>query len=100
VPIAPAPKTPPTTFLSAPLWLRQQFTCFGIACVCLGLLLWARLILVTGHPRQAIATPGQAALAGKPQQPGPAAQPDGAPQAHKQPQDEATPAHAAADPGQ
>ncbi|MGD9688792.1 MAG: hypothetical protein AB7K52_02465 [Phycisphaerales bacterium] len=37
----------------------RRLTVFGIAVMAMGLLLWARLILVTGHPREAIADPRQ-----------------------------------------
>lgn len=35
----------------------RRLTFFGVALVAMGLLLWARLILVTGRPRTAIADP-------------------------------------------
>ena len=35
----------------------MRLTAFGLAVVVLGLLLWARFLLVTGHPRTAIAKP-------------------------------------------
>ena len=44
-------------------------TAFGVAVVAMGLLLWARFLLVTGHPRTAIANPPVAApeqAAGRP----------------------------------
>lgn len=34
-----------------------RVTAFGIAVIALGLLLWARFLIVTGHPRTAIADP-------------------------------------------
>ena len=36
---------------------KRQFTVMSVAFMCLGLLLWARFILVTGHPRTATASP-------------------------------------------
>jgi hypothetical protein len=36
-------------------WLRPSL--FGVALLAFGLLLWARFLLVTGHPRTAIADP-------------------------------------------
>lgn len=36
---------------------RRQMTVFSIAVMAFGLLLWARFILVTGHPRTATAVP-------------------------------------------
>ncbi len=40
---------------------RLTFGLFGVAVLAMGLLLWARLVLVTGHPRMALAEPkGQA----------------------------------------
>ncbi|MCW5766151.1 MAG: hypothetical protein KIT68_09275 [Phycisphaeraceae bacterium] len=36
---------------------RWRIGGFALAVCALGILLWARLILVTGHPRSAIATP-------------------------------------------
>lgn len=39
----------------------MRLTAFGLAAITLGLLLWARFILVTGHPRTAIAEPAKAA---------------------------------------
>lgn len=41
----------------APGRYRLGFTCFGFAMVAFGLLLWARLMLVTSHPRTAFAEP-------------------------------------------
>lgn len=38
---------------------KRQFTVMSVAFMCLGLLLWARFILVTGHPRTATASPPQ-----------------------------------------
>jgi hypothetical protein len=35
----------------------RRLTAFGAMCVLLGLLLWARFLLVTGHPRTALAEP-------------------------------------------
>lgn len=40
------------------LWRRPSF--FALAVLALGLLLWARFLLVTGHPRTAIAEPPRA----------------------------------------
>lgn len=37
--------------------VRRQWTFFSIAFMAFGLLLWARFILVTGHPRTATAVP-------------------------------------------
>lgn len=37
-------------------------TTFGLAACALGLLLWSRLILVTNHPRTAIAEPAPAGV--------------------------------------
>jgi hypothetical protein len=43
-----------------------RFTTFGLAVAALGLLLWARFLIVTNHPRTAIAEPvKEAAPAGK-----------------------------------
>lgn len=39
------------------LRVKRELTVFSIACMCLGLLLWARLVLVTGYPRTATASP-------------------------------------------
>ncbi len=38
--------------------LRIRSSSFGVALVAFGLLLWARLLLLTGHPKMAIAEPG------------------------------------------
>ncbi len=38
----------------------RRLTIFGITVAAMGLLLWARLILVTGRPRTAIADPKDA----------------------------------------
>lgn len=38
-------------------WGGLRVTAFGLAACALGLLLWSRLILVTNHPRTAIAQP-------------------------------------------
>lgn len=43
---------------------KRQYTVFSIACMAFGLLLWARFILVTGHPRTATARPEAAQQAG------------------------------------
>jgi hypothetical protein len=37
--------------------LRIRPSSFGVALVAFGLLLWARLLLLTGHPKMAIAEP-------------------------------------------
>lgn len=37
--------------------VRLHFTAVGLAVVALGLLFWARFIIVTNHPRTAIAEP-------------------------------------------
>ncbi len=37
--------------------VKRKLTVFSIAVMSLGLLLWARLILVTGRPRMAVAQP-------------------------------------------
>lgn len=39
--------------------VQRGVTFFGVAVMCFGLLLWARLVLVTGHPRTATADPAQ-----------------------------------------
>ena len=44
----------------------RKFTVFGVALTAMGLLLWARLILVTGHPRTATATPDRRAAGAAP----------------------------------
>lgn len=46
--------------------LKRQVTYFSLAVAAFGLLLWARLILVTGRPRAAIADPEKQAAAAKP----------------------------------
>ncbi len=50
-------------------------TAFGVAVVVMGLLLWARFLLVTGHPRTAIANPPIAAPEQAAGRPAPAAAP-------------------------
>lgn len=40
-----------------------RFTTFGVLILAFGLLLWARFLLVTSHPRTAYAEPAAAALA-------------------------------------
>jgi hypothetical protein len=47
------PSTKPTPRTAT----RRRLTYFGVALVAMGMLLWARLILVTGRPRTAIADP-------------------------------------------
>ncbi|MFN0011202.1 MAG: hypothetical protein ACKVS8_06100 [Phycisphaerales bacterium] len=37
--------------------VKRQLTVMSVAFMCLGLLLWARFMLVTGHPRTATAQP-------------------------------------------
>lgn len=58
--LAPGPR--PLSRLRRPIGGRGV-TYFGLVVVCFGLLLWARLILVTGHPRTATAEPGAAGTA-------------------------------------
>lgn len=50
---------------------RIRVGAFAVGVAALGILLWARLILVTGHPRSAIATPDRPvpAQATKPEPP-------------------------------
>lgn len=45
-----------------PRWLSLRVTAFGLTACALGLLLWSRLILVTNHPRTAIAEPAPAGV--------------------------------------
>ena len=40
-----------------------RFTTFGVLMLAFGLVLWARFLLVTSHPRTAYAEPAAAALA-------------------------------------
>lgn len=44
--------------------VRRQISIFSLVLVAFGLLLWARLVLVTGHPRTATADPQAAAAEG------------------------------------
>ncbi len=41
----------------AGFWHRPQVARLGLVVLVFGLLLWARFILVTGHPRTAVADP-------------------------------------------
>lgn len=45
---------------------RVRVTAFGVTLLAFGLLLWARLLLVTNHPRTAIADPAAAKSAHTP----------------------------------
>ena len=48
---------------------RVRFSIFALVLVAFGLLLWARFLLVTGHPRTAIAEPqGQPQVVGAQEQ--------------------------------
>lgn len=42
-----------------------RITAFGLAVLALGLLLWVRFLIVTDHPRTAIAHPAAQAAAGQ-----------------------------------
>jgi hypothetical protein len=44
--------------------VRRQISIFSLVLVAFGLLLWARLVLVTGHPRTATADPQAPEAAG------------------------------------
>lgn len=46
---------------SRPSSARPQALVFGLAVLAIGLLFWARFIIVTNHPRTAIAEPAAAA---------------------------------------
>lgn len=45
---------------NTPRGRRLPFTLFGAVVLAFGLLLWARLLLVTGHPKTAVAEPPRA----------------------------------------
>ncbi len=58
---ADRPQTPSPTPARSKVVLRRPLLGVAAVIAAFGLLLWARLLLVTNYPRTAIATPDQAA---------------------------------------
>lgn len=55
---APGPRMEPSAASLSPRASARRLSFFGVAVAAFAMLLWARLLLVTGHPRTAIAEPG------------------------------------------